>query len=119
MSSQTLMITKAQYKDLKEYWDYQRVLEFNKESLKRRLEKVKGRVFDINGPIENLDTLFEEIWAKVSSDELETPFKGWIPLDPKWRFEWEPDPNAPKQLEQPKGRPVVLRARNYNEDNII
>ena len=66
MSSQTLMITKAQYKDLKEYWDYQRVLEFNKESLKRRLEKVKGRVFDINGPIENLDTLFEEIWAKVS-----------------------------------------------------
>ena len=37
MSSQALMITKTDYEDKKEYWDYQRLLEFNKEALKHRL----------------------------------------------------------------------------------
>jgi len=119
MSSQALMITKEQYKDLKEYWDYQRVLEYNKEALKHRLAKVKGRVFDIHGPVES-ENLFEEIWVNITDKDLEIPFKGWVPQNEKFRFEWERDPNTPKQLPNiPKGRPVVLRARNYNEDNII
>ena len=34
MSCQALMISKQSYTDLKEYWDYQRLLEYNKEKLK-------------------------------------------------------------------------------------
>ena len=38
-------ISKADYEDKKEYWDYQRLLEFNRELLKQRLEKMQGSVF--------------------------------------------------------------------------
>ena len=41
------MISKKSYTDLKEYWDYQRLLEYNREVLKKRLKKVEGRVFNV------------------------------------------------------------------------
>ena len=110
MSSQALMITKTDYEDKKEYWDYQRLLEFNKEALKHKLLKVQGKVFTPMGEL-STDDLFDDIWSKISSDELEKPFTGWIPEDVKYRFEWEGDPNSPKQIEPKKGRPVVLRAK--------
>ena len=42
-----LMISKQSYTDLKEYWDYQRLLEYNKEKLKDKLQRVEGKVFSI------------------------------------------------------------------------
>ena len=48
--------------------------------------------------------------------ELEEPFKGWIPQDEKYRFEWEGDPNAPRMIEPRKGRPVVLRAKELDAE---
>ena len=75
MSCQALMISKQSYIDLKEYWDYQRLLEYNKEKLKDKLQRVEGKVFSQFGP--------------VKTDDLETPPIGWIPKDKKYRFEWE------------------------------
>ncbi|MAJ43658.1 MAG: hypothetical protein CMF96_02800 [Candidatus Marinimicrobia bacterium] len=81
-------ITKIQYKNLKEYYDYQRLLEFNRELLKKRLNRVEGKVFGPLGVI-NADNMFDDIWATVSSDDLEKPDKNWVPKDSKLKFEWE------------------------------
>ena len=82
------MISKQSYTDLKEYWDYQRLLEYNREKIKDKLERVEGRVFSQFGPV-STDKLFDDIWTNVESSDLETPPVGWIPKDKKLRFEWE------------------------------
>jgi hypothetical protein len=88
MSDQALMISKQSYKDLKEYWDYQRLLEYNREKIKDKLERVEGRVFSQFGPVKTND-LFNDIWINVESSDLETPPVGWIPKNKDLRFEWE------------------------------
>ena len=88
MSDQALMISKQSYKDLKEYWDYQRLLEYNREKIKNKLERVEGRVFSQFGPVKT-DDLFNDIWINVESSDLETPPVGWIPKNKNLRFEWE------------------------------
>ena len=88
MSCQALMISKQSYTDLKEYWDYQRLLEYNKEKLKDKLQRVEGRVFSQFGPVKT-DDLFNDIWINIETADLETPPVGWIPKDKKYRFEWE------------------------------
>jgi len=102
------MITKEQYSNLKEYWDYQRLIEYNKELLKSSLEEIKQREFIPNNI--STDDMFEHVWVKVKESDYETPPKSWIPKDLKYRFEWEDEPKDTK-----KGRPVVLRAKSYNE----
>jgi|TARA_B100001939_G_C16735114_1_gene527257 hypothetical protein len=82
------MISKQSYKDLKEYWDYQRLLEYNREKIKDKLERVEGRVFSQFGPVKTND-LFNDIWINVESSDLETPPVGWIPKNKDLRFEWE------------------------------
>jgi hypothetical protein len=82
------MISKQSYTDLKEYWDYQRLLEYNREKIKDKLERVEGRVFSQFGPV-STDKLFDDIWINVESSDLETPPVGWIPKDKNLRFEWE------------------------------
>ena len=39
-----MAISKQSYTDLKEYWDYQRLLEYNRELLQQRLSKVNETV---------------------------------------------------------------------------
>lgn len=82
------MISKQSYKDLKEYWDYQRLLEYNREKIKDKLKRVEGRVFSQFGPVKTND-LFNDIWINVESSDLETPPVGWIPKNKDLRFEWE------------------------------
>ena len=82
------MITKESYGNLKEYWDYQRLLEYNKEKLKDKLDRVEGRVFSQFGPVKT-DDLFNDIWCNVETADLEKPPVGWIPKDKNLRFEWE------------------------------
>ena len=88
MSDQALMISKQSYKDLKEYWDYQRLLEYNREKIKNKLERVEGRVFSQFGPVKT-DDLFNDMLINVESSDLETPPVGWIPKNKDLRFEWE------------------------------
>ena len=105
-----MAISKQSYTDLKEYWDYQRLLEYNKELIRYRLKKVQGSVFTQFGEL-NTASMFDNIWYSIGNEDLEKPHEGWVPEDKKYRFEWEGDPNAPKQIEPKRGRPVVLRAK--------
>ena len=109
-------ISKESYKDLKEYWDYQRKVQYNKEIVHRMADQFENRVYNDFGPM-NLDEMKDLLWTRVKSEDYEEPRKGWVPEDPSLRFDWEGSANMPKlEIEGPKGRPVVLRAKSeWNE----
>lgn len=112
-----MAISKESYLDLKAYWDYQRLKEYNKELLKFRLNKVRGHAFTPMGPIDPI-TMFEDIWVNIKEEDLEQPKPGWVPQDEKLRFEWEGEPDNTVKLPKYKGRPVMLRAKGYEDNDI-
>ena len=112
------MITNKSYKDLKEYWDFQRKKEYNREMVFNMAESFEGRVYNDFGMV-NLEDMKNLLWHRVKPEDYEEPRKGWVPEDPKLRFEWEGDGYMPKhKFELPKtrsGRPVVLRAKKNDK----
>ena len=82
----SMAISKQSYTDLKEYWDYQRLLEYNRELLKERLSKVNDTVYAQFGYI-NTDSMYDTIWNDIRPEDLETPVVGWVPKDEKYRIE--------------------------------
>jgi hypothetical protein len=81
-----MAISKQSYTDLKEYWDYQRLLEYNRELLKERLSKVNDTVYAQFAYI-NTDSMYDKIWNDIRPEDLETPVVGWVPKDEKYRIE--------------------------------
>ena len=61
-----MAISKEDYFNLKEYWDYQRLLQYNRELLKQRLAKMQGSVFTQLGPM-NTSELYDKIWVDINS----------------------------------------------------
>ena len=116
------MITKEQYKDLKEYWDYQRKIAYNKEMVFMMANNFEGRVYNDFGMV-NIDEMKDLLWTRVRPEDYEEPRKGWVPEDSKYRFEWEGPAYMPKMKtyedERPpkRGRPVVLRAKIDDKSN--
>ena len=84
----SMAISKQSYTDLKEYWDYQRLLEYNRELLKQRLSKVNDTVYAQFGYV-NTDSMYDKIWNDIRHEDLETPVVGWVPKNEKYRFEWD------------------------------
>ena len=109
------MITKKSYEDLKEYWDYQRKIAYNKEMVFMMANSFEGRVYNDFGMV-NLDDMKDILWTRVKPEDYEEPRKGWVPEDPKLRFEWEGPAFMPKFKTYEddmlkRGRPVILRAK--------
>ena len=114
------MITKESYKDLKEYWDYQRKIAYNKEMVFMMADNFEGRVYNDFGMV-SLDDMKDLLWTRVRPEDYEEPRKGWVPEDPKLRFEWEGPAYMPKVFDLSgtrSGRPVVLRAKKTNDESI-
>ena len=114
------MITKKSYKDLKEYWDYQRKIAYNKEMVFMMADNFEGRVYNDFGMV-GLDEMKNLLWTRVKPEDYEEPRKGWVPEDPKLRFEWEGPAHMPKIFDftgTRTGRPVVLRAKKKNDKSI-
>ena len=53
-----MSITKQSYTDLKEYWDFQRKIEYNKERLRALTKEMEGRVYSQFGML-NEKELFD------------------------------------------------------------
>lgn len=83
-----MAISKEDYFNLKEYWDYQRLLQYNRELLKQRLAKMQGSVFTQLGPM-NTSELYDKIWVDIRDEDLEPIPTGWVSEDEKYRFEGE------------------------------
>ena len=111
-----MAIQEKEYIHLKEYWDFQRKVEYNKEQVFKMADNFSGRAFTEFGPV-NIDDLKQMLWTKVPMEEYEEPPKGWVPENEKyrlWNEEWPPK----LKLEPPKGRPVILRAKVKEDERI-
>tara|TARA_B100000029_G_scaffold289740_1_gene283421 strand:+ start:270 stop:632 length:363 start_codon:yes stop_codon:yes gene_type:complete len=117
-----MAISRKDYEDLKEYWDFQRLIEYNKEKVQLMVKRTVGRVYNEFGMMSE-DELFNGIWSKLPQDAYEQPTTDWIPQNESYRFEWEPKP-GPARIEYKNpysgksGRKVVLRAKEKLDDNI-
>ena len=107
MTRGTMPINKDEYNNKKEYYDYQRKVEYNREQIEKATERFNGRVFNQHGPV-HLPDLSENLWDKIDPSEYEDPPKSWVPKDEKWQIEGE---------NMPSGRKVVLRAKQQVLDN--
>jgi len=111
-------VTKKEYTDLKEYYDYQRKIQYNRERIEKMAETYDGRIAMPEYGMLSEKEIFDLMWNKVKPEHYDNPPKDWIPSDDKLRFEWEPDPKAPKQLPASKGKKVVVKAKDKWDDYI-
>ena len=81
-----MAIPKAKYEELKEYWDYQRKIEYNREVIYHMADKFQNRVYNDFGNI-SIDELKNLLWTRVQPRDYEEPRKGYVPEDPNLRIE--------------------------------
>ena len=82
-----MSITKESYTDLKEYWDFQRKIEYNKERLRDMTKEMTGRVYNQFGMIEEQE-LFDSLCCKLPQEASENPPATDVPENETFRFEW-------------------------------
>ena len=78
------MISKSSYTEMKEYWDYQRKIEYNKEQILDQLQHVHDDL-DSN----TIERMFSEIWDYQDPEDYEDPPRGWIPKNEQYQIEGE------------------------------
>ena len=74
-----MTVSKEEYKKLKEYFDFQRKVEYNKEKLRKAVEVM----------LEEPDILFNDIWSRMKEDEMIEAPKDWVPQNDKLKIEGE------------------------------
>ena len=75
------MISKDDYNKNKEYWDYQRLVQYNREMAREELQKLA----DLNDI--DADLWWDQFWNQVDEDDYENPPYGWQPKDLKYRID--------------------------------
>ena len=77
----TLMtIDPVEYEELKEYYDFQRKKEYNREILKEAIEEIEKKTGL------SLQTSFDELWSKVYEIDYQDAPNNWVPKDDTWRI---------------------------------
>ena len=120
-----MTIQPKEYNDLKEYWDYQRKIQYNKEQIYAMAERFEGRTYNDFGPV-HIDEVKAMLWDRIKPDEYEDPPEDWVPQDPKYKLWYETGELRIRDL-SPTARKVVLRANAkqgtmpgiLNDDNNI
>ena len=88
------MISKEEYYNLKEYYDHQRLKEYNKEKIYDGIKEFLANVEKMtkeegeDNPLEGgLEKMFEKIWVKMEEKDWDFPIPvDWVPQDEKWRL---------------------------------
>ena len=109
-------ITKEEYKDLKEYYDYQRKIQYNRERCEKIAEDFEGRIVMPEVGMLSETEIFNIMWNKIKPSDYDDPPKDWVPNYDNLRFEWELDPKTEKQLPKPKGKKVIVAAKDKWDD---
>ena len=92
------MITKKDYTEFKPYWDYQRKIEYNKETLRDRVELIRLEFESAEGIEISLDTLFEDMWNALEPEDYDDPPRAWIPKNADYQVEGEAQGSLPDSL---------------------
>jgi len=75
------VIPLKEYERLKEYYDFQRKKEYNREQLRDAIEEVEKRI--------GFSMSFDEIWSRLDEKDYQETPNNWVPRDPKWRIQGE------------------------------
>jgi|TARA_B100001964_G_scaffold60501_1_gene68557 hypothetical protein len=88
-----LMISDEDYLELKEMYDWERKVEFNKELLRQNIElffKYQGdnNFFMTDSGPQKIDKeiMFEDMWNMMNENHYDIPPREWVPLDPRLRI---------------------------------
>ena len=73
-----MAINKLEYEKLKEYYDFQRKKEYNREQLRTAIDEMEGRI--------GLSMSFDEIWSRIEEKDYQEAPNNWVPKDPAWRI---------------------------------
>src|SRR5210317_1706614 len=92
-----MAITEQSYEELKDYWDYQRKIEYNKEIVHYMAEKFEGRVYNDFGMV-NIEEMKNLLWTRVKPEDYEEPKKGYVPAYPKVKIQLEGGSVLPNHL---------------------
>ena len=90
-----MAIPKTKYEELKEYWDYQRKIAYNKEVIYHMAGRFQNRVYNDFAQV-SIEKLKEILWTRVQPEDYEEPRKGYVPEDPKLRIEGEGEAFLPE-----------------------
>ena len=90
-----MAIPKTKYEELKEYWVYQRKIEYNREVIYHMAGRFQNRVYNDMGNV-SIENLKKILWERVQPEDYEEPRKGYVPEDPKLRIEGEGEPFLPE-----------------------
>jgi len=74
-----VVIDLKEYEELKEYYDFQRKKEYNREQLQDAILEVEKRT--------GISALsFDEIWSRLDEKDYQEAPNNWVPKDDKWRI---------------------------------
>ena len=65
-----MAIDPTEYENLKEYYDFQRKKEYNRELLKTAIEEIEGRI--------GISMSFNEIWSRVEEKDYQEAPNNWV-----------------------------------------
>ena len=69
---------------MKEYWDYQRKVEYNREQLLDQLQNVHD---DLDS--DTIERMFDDIWNYQDPEDYDDPPREWIPKNKQFQIEGE------------------------------
>jgi len=74
-----VVIDLKEYEKLKEYYDFQRKKEYNREQLQDAILEIEKRT--------GISALsFDDIWSRLEEKDYQEAPNNWVPRDPKWRI---------------------------------
>ena len=96
-----MAISEKHYKELKEYWDYQRKVEYNREKVYHMAERIAANTYTEFGslPIDEVQSI---LWSKIESKNYDDPPRGYIPENSEYRLwseNWPPALDIKKELD--------------------
>ena len=80
MVSTLMAIDPKEYERLKEYYDFQRKKEYNREILRDAIEEIEKRTGL------SLQFSFDEMWSRITESEYQDAPNNWVPKDDAWRI---------------------------------
>ena len=96
-----MAISETDYNNLKEYWDYQRKVEYNREKVYHMAERIAANTYTEFGrlPVNEVQSI---LWSKIESSVYDDPPRGYIPENPEYRLwyeSWPPALDIKKELD--------------------
>lgn len=79
-------ITEQDYSKYKEYWDYQRKIQYNRERVLEMAKSVEGRVHHKDIGFLEEGEIYQMMWNNIKPEYYDDPPEDWIPEDKTYQL---------------------------------